>query len=462
MSVGVPTLASRFAERLVRTGGVQGGETLVVALSGGVDSVTLLHLLRFTPGLPPLTLVAGHVDHGMRPDSHRDADWIAGLCRAWGVVAHVCRLPDAPCSEATARAARYAALEEIRREHAGRWLLTGHHGDDQAETVLFRALRGTGFGGLRGIRERRSPAVWRPLLPFTREEIMTYALHAGLSWREDPTNAGGFARNVLRHQVLPLVEASVAPGARRALRGLARRARDDAAAWKSLEPEILTRVDARHEKDGYSMDREACLALHPAVRAKVIRTLVRRVGGTLHDAGTRLAVEFSSSGDSGQGLALGGGVSFRRDMERLLVVRAEAASPDRQVTVPGPGSGRGRAVLGGRAYDVAWDTGGQQVRSVRDASLSAGETFAAGVVAFPLTVRSWRPGDRLRLTYGSKKLKKLFLEARIPAGDRARTPVLVDAAGSVLWVPGVARSIDGVPGGDEIHIHIRITNAESD
>jgi tRNA(Ile)-lysidine synthase len=437
----------------------------VVALSGGVDSVALLHLLRFTPALPPLTLVAAHVDHAMRAESRADADWVVGLCRAWGVTAEIRRLGHTPAAEAEARTARYAVLEEIRAVHGADRVLTAHHADDQAETVLFRALRGTGLRGLRGIPERRAPAVWRPLLPFDRAEIVAYARHVGLSWRDDPTNAGGFARNVLRHQVLPLVERTVASGARRALRGLARRARDDEAAWRSLEPEILRRVDARPEPEGYSVDREACLGLHPAVRARVIRGLVRRLGGALHDTGTRLAVEFTKAGASGGKLSLGGGIWFRRDLERLRVVRGETPRQERPASVPGPGEGKDRAILGGQAYDVVWDVRDVIPDVPRGGS---GETtgdvqsFAVGLVAFPLTVRSWRPGDRMRLAYGSKKLKKLFLEARVPADDRSRIPVLVDAAGSVLWVPGVARSVEGVPGGDGTEIHIHITHAESD
>ena len=96
MSVAVPTFASRFVEHVARTGGIHGGETLVVALSGGVDSVALLHLLRFTSGLPPIRLVAGHVDHGMRPDSHQDADWVVGLCRVWAEVRQRHRRPAFP------------------------------------------------------------------------------------------------------------------------------------------------------------------------------------------------------------------------------------------------------------------------------------------------------------------------------------------------------------------------------
>ena len=448
-------LSARFAEHLVGPRGLKGGETLVVALSGGVDSVVLLHLLRFTPHLPALTLVAAHVDHGMRPDSEGDASWVAGLCHAWNVPAEVRRLDHPPATEAEARTARYAALEEVRVAHQAQRVLTAHHADDQAETVLFRVLRGSGLRGLQGIPERRGPALWRPLLPFTRDEIVAYARSVGLSWREDPSNVGGYARNVLRHQVLPLVEATVAPGARRALRGLARRARDDEAAWRSLEPGILTQVGVRDEPDGYSLDRSALLTLHRAVRARVIRGLVRRLGGGLDDAGTRLAVEFTSSGTSGGKLSLGGGIWLGRELERLVVLRGEVPPQDSPATVPGPGKGEDRALLGGRAYNVDWDV------AWSGSPLAGGEWFDTSGVAFPLTVRGWQPGDRIRLAYGSKKLKKVFLEARIPAGDRPRTPVLVDASGAVLWVPGVARSVQGTSG-DGPRIHIRVTHADSD
>jgi tRNA(Ile)-lysidine synthetase-like protein len=429
----------------------------MVALSGGIDSVALLHLLRFAPDLPAVTLSAAHVDHGMRADSAADAHWVAGLCRAWAVPLEVHRLATAPADEAGARAARYAALHSMKTRGGADRLLTAHQADDQAETVLFGALRGTGMRGLRGIAERRAPGVWRPLLPFTRDDILAYALAVGLTWREDPTNEGGYPRNVLRHQVLPLVERAVAPGARRALRGLARRARDDEAAWRSLEPELLARVDAQPDGGGYSVDRDALLGLHPAVRGRLLRALVARLDRGLSDTGTRLAVEFTSAGSSGGSLPLRGGIQLHRDLDRLRVAPAEDLPPEQAVSVPEPGEGRARAVLGGCAYDVAW--GGASVGSARPSGRV--ETFAAGRLAFPLTVRSWRPGDRIRLVYGSKKLKKLFLEARVPSPDRHRMPVLADAHGAVLWVPGVARAAEEA-GASGTPFHIRITHAEPD
>lgn len=424
----------------------------MVALSGGADSVVLLHLLRFTPGLAPLRLVAAHVDHAMRAESAGDAAWVEGLCRAWGVPLRRHRLEPAPAGEAEARRLRYAWLEAVRREEGARWVATAHHADDQAETVLFRAVRGAGLAGLQGIREQR-PGVWRPLLPFTRRDLRAHAAQHRLSWREDATNRLPMARNVLRHRVLPALEQGVAPGARAALAGLARRARWDEAGWRSLEPMLLEASGAREEDSGISLERTAFVALHPAVRSRLLRALARRLGVTLGEAGTRRAVEFTRAGASGAAVPLGGGLLLRRELDRLHVGRGESPTTDVAATVSSAPEGSSQAVVGGVRFRVWWREG---------AATDDGEaSFSRGRIAFPLTVRGWRPGDRVRLDYGSKKLKKVFLEARIPTGERHRVPVVVDATGAVLWVPGVIRAAGAGPEEDDV-LTIGIDHAQSD
>lgn len=455
MSAAPRTLADRFRRHLVDRGRVEEGDGLVVALSGGADSVALLHLLRFAPGLPPLRLSAAHVDHAMRPASAADAAWVRGLCGAWGVPLRERRLDPAPETEAEARRLRYEALEAERQVGGARWVVTAHHADDQAETVLFRAVRGSGLAGLQGIREVRAPGVWRPLLPFTRAELRAYAGEVGLTWRDDPTNRDPFARNVLRNRVLPALEAGVAPGAREALAGLARRARADEVAWRSVEALLWERVAAREERQGISMDREALVALAPPLRARLLRAAARELGLHPGEAGTRRAVEFTSAGSSGASVPLGGGVSVRLELDRVHVVRGADEAPDVEARVGPAGEGGARAVVGGATFRVWWHAG-----PPGKADGPAG-AFRTGL-AFPLTVRGWRPGDRIRLDYGSKKLKKVLLEARVPRGERRRTPVLVDAGGAVLWIPGVARAAGTLPGEDEDAMTIGIAHADTE
>lgn len=203
------------------------------------------------------------------------------------------------------------------------------------------------------------------------------------------------------------------------------------------------------------MERAAFVALHPAVRARLLRGLARRMERPLGAAGTRSAVEFSSSGESGGSVSLGRGLVLRRELDRLVLACDPAVGPDVPARIAGPERGDVGIRLGGVAYRVRWS--GEEA-----AGEGWRETFAVAAVRFPLEVRGWRPGDRARLLYGSKKLKKLFLEARVPPGRRHRTPVVVDASGAVLWVPEVVRSVDASPGAGEAVLTLRITHADLD
>ena len=455
LTARLPELAARFREHLLKGEQLTAGNTVVVALSGGLDSVVLLHLLRFTPGLPDIRLAAAHVDHGMREKSRADAQWVAGLVHSWNVPLSPRRADTVPTSEDEARNLRYDFYEEVRGRTDARWVMTAHHADDQVETVLFRIARGTGLPGLGGIPEFRSPGFWRPLLPFWRDELEAYASAVGLGWRPDITNAGtAYARNALRNRVIPLLEELVAPGTREAVLRLARLAREDEAAWESLIPVLISSLDVDDTGGRLSFDRTALLEHHPAVRGRLLRTLARQVGGHLDASGTRIAVEFTSSGESGRVVELTGALELRRELDRL-VLAAESAplEPDRSLTISDE-EGKGEARLGGSLYRVRWGPG--------EIPGTWTESFDATAVHGPITLRAWVPGDRIRLSYGSKKLKKIFLEARLPGSRRDRTPVLVDAREQVLWVPGLVRSALARPSGSKHELKIGVTHANTD
>jgi len=431
------------------------GARVVAAVSGGVDSCVLLHLLRFVaPGR--FEVVVGHFDHALRADSAEDGLWVRGLARSWGLAFRSERAPEAPRGEEGLREARYAYLERLRSELGAGAVLTAHHADDQAETVLFRLLRGTGPGGLAGIPRSRDGTVFRPLLAVWRDDLLAYATAARVGWRDDPSNAGlGPARNALRHRILPAVERRVAPGARRALVRLAEIAAADEAAWSAVLEPILAGLDVEREGDGdeggegVSFDRAAFLSLPEAVRPRVLRALWRPLWRPPAFEATWRAVAFAAEGRSGGAIELGAGIELRRRLGRLVLLRAGPDGEDRSLEIADAGPGAGEAWLGGRRIRVRW--GGPEL-----APPLGGETLEVSAARLPLTLRSRRPGDRIRLAGGTRKLKKVMLEERIPADLRAHMPVLVDARGEVLWVPGVAAAEAARPANGERTVRIGI------
>lgn len=435
-------LVARFQGSLRASDGPERGDKVLVAISGGLDSCVLLHLVRFHAP-EPLVVIAAHYDHALRPESAEDALWVRGLCQAWSVPLRAERAATPPASEAEARAFRYDFLERMRREESGRLVLLGHHADDQAETVLFRILRGTGIEGLAAIPRARGPALLRPLLDVWRAELEAYARSARLGWREDASNDElGYARNAIRHRLLPEAERLVAPGARRALVRLARLAAASEAAWDRELAEILAQITRDDDEGRILIDREALVGLGEERMGRVLRRLARRFELTLDEAATGRAVAFARSGRSGSAIELGGSVELRGSLDRLLLgPRRVPPDPDRPVVIADAAPGRDEAVLGGARIQVAW--GGEEV-----AERAHRECFRLGSGRFPLQVRGRAPGDRIRLSGGTRTLKKVFLEAGIPLERRTRVPVLVDAAGRVLWIPGVARSTEAGEGGD--------------
>jgi tRNA(Ile)-lysidine synthase len=448
----MPSISQRpsFIDRVRRSLdelGMRGGDAhVLVAVSGGCDSVSLLHLLhllRFAAEDAGLRVSAAHFDHAMRPDSARDADWVRGLCRAWGISLTEGRAETMLHTEAQARDARYAFLRRAQAELGATFLATAHHADDQAETVLFRVLRGTGISGLAGIPQRSGDGLVRPLLSFRRAEIQRYAGENGIRWRTDATNARrGPARNRIRLDLLPYVERHLAPGARRSLTRLAELAREDEAAWEALLRPLLAET-ARDYDGALVLVRERLTAYDSTVVARLVRMLLRRLGAVPSRTGTRLALQFITHAPSGRTLELPGGVRITTEYATVRMERVAARTspihipPDEPLVIPADGDGHGRFVLGGRAGTARWTwgpvdaDGGEDARTLR---------IAAEAARFPLALRGRMPGDHIRTHAGTRPLKKVLNEARIPPRARSALPVLADAAGAVLWVPGVARA----------------------
>jgi len=227
---------------------------LLLACSGGLDSVTCLDLLlRLRPSLGHRLAVA-HIDHGLRDDSARDGGFVSDLAADAELKCDVVRveLDRGAATQERARAARYDALRRVAGDRGCAAIVTAHHADDQAETVLMRAARGAGAVAMAGVRRRRGIVV-RPLLDVSRADLVAHATRRGLAWREDPSNAVlDYERNRVRHEVMPVLE-TIRPGAARGLARTAVNLADEGASaryWAAVAIEQHGRLERSAGTDG--------------------------------------------------------------------------------------------------------------------------------------------------------------------------------------------------------------------
>ncbi len=430
----VSTGPARQAERVLRDHGLW-GRGLLVAVSGGLDSVCLLRVLAGLAARGAGRIEVAHVDHGLRPGSGDDAAFCRDLARELGCPFHLRALRGAGARgnlQAWARRERRAFLEETLAARRLGAVALGHHGDDQVETVLFRLIRGAGPRGLAGMREHDPPYV-RPLLRVRRRELEALAREQGWRWREDPTNrTARFARNRIRRELVPLLR-SIHPGAERSILRAAGLLEDDDRALSGLAREALWGL-AVPEPEGLRMPAAPVGDLDPALRRRVYLAAWERVGGdpsALECRHLRALDALLAPGAAHREAPIPGPARVVRSYADLWFLRPGAwEAPGVSVRLAGPGV-RPVPPPGAR---LVW---GQ------------GEPPGPGVVWVParrgiggLTVRTWRPGDRVTPGPGGpRKVKDLLMEARVPRWRRRGALVVGDGAGWFgLLLPGRAWS----------------------
>ena len=250
--------------------------------------------------------------------------------------------------------------------------------------------------------------------------------------------------------------AAVAPGVRRALVRLARTAAREERAWRAVLPSLTAPAMVDRDEDRIVLARDVLLGWPAALRARVLRSVVHSLGGRLDEAGTLALIEFTKLSASGRGRPLPGGVTVVREFDRIVLARGGTAEDEQTLEITAAGSGEGRLKVGGRRLIAHWFVAALAPDESRDPAQQKRASFPLERLAFPLHLRGWHAGDRIRLPYGSKKLKKLLGEARVPAGERGRVVVLVDARDRVIWVDGIARETGTQPAPGEDCLQIGI------
>ena len=316
------------------------GHTVLAAVSGGLDSVALLHALAALAQRGVCSLAVGHVHHGLRgADADRDQQLVESLARALGapfaaerVDPHALREGSSsrgrPTLQEAARTLRYAALDRIAAQLGADRIATAHHADDQAETVLLRLFRGSGPDGLGGIPERSPDGrIVRPLLRLSREELTGYALAKGLRWREDASNASpAYSRNRLR-KWLPRLAEDFNPRLLRAIADLAEAQRRDSE-W--IRAAVEREADARFASEGawLRIDVKDWSARPEPLARRLAREALVRAGGARDVERVHLErmVQFLRTGTSGRYIELPGGLSLVRDRAGFRLGRDPGAA----------------------------------------------------------------------------------------------------------------------------------------
>lgn len=410
------------------------GRPALCAVSGGLDSMCLLHLLSTWGRQRNMTVTAAHFNHHLRGEqSDRDEAFVRDWCAAHDVP-FVCGGGDVRAFaeemgqtiEEAARELRYAFLEEQKQALGCTFILTAHHADDSAETQLLNLIRGTGLRGLTGIPEVRG-SIARPFLRVTREELAGYAAECGVPYVEDETNLdpGAAARNLIRLRVMPLLK-ELNP---RAVENMARTAellsRDEEALGRMAE--TLLQEACRGEGGEVRLDAERCLAAEPAVLRRAVLEALARAAGHRKDLTARHVEDVCAliCGAPGKTLSLPYGLTARRE-ENALVIAGTACAPEETALVPGETAVFGR-----------WQ--------VRLAAEGPGRALCIPEGA-RLTVTAWDRNDRMTLpgSRGGRSFKRLCAERGIPPAERDAMPVLrVD--GKIAAAPGIGVDLEFMP-----------------
>ena len=424
---------------------LQDGDRVIMGVSGGVDSVVLLHVLMALRDKYDLSLIIAHLDHSIRgKESRRDADFVRDLAKGLGLHFETAAA-DVPALarrrrislQEVAREARYGFYEEVRKKHNGQKVALGQTADDQAETILIRVIRGAGLRGLKGIPPVRGGIYIRPLIETSREEVERFAGKERLSFITDSSNIKDiYLRNKVRHDLIPHMEREYNPSIRVGLTRMASiLSREDDYLDRKAE-EIMTGL-IKGDGQELSIDIPRLKVFHEAMCFRVIQKMLaivlggdlRRINTAHLDAIFRLLAHQASN----KVLCLPDRVYAEKHYTELFIRRGRppAIFPfEYIVDVPG--------------VTVLEDLGKRLVTRIERAKRGWPKDIDAKVayldddkLVYPLNLRSFEEGDRFVPLgmKGHKKLKDFFIDAKVPRALRRRIPLLV-SGGTIVWVVG--------------------------
>lgn len=424
-----------------------GQQAVLVAVSGGVDSMVLLDLLQKLPGelQPKINVVA--VDHCLRAESQLEISYLREYCQQHGLKFYTCKWlpkqhPQTGVEEA-GRLFRYSFFAKVMAENQLRYLLTAHHADDQAETFLMKLIRGGDLRQLRGILLQRPFAkhsfLIRPLLNFSKEQLYDYAHQLGLQYFEDATNqTDDYLRNRLRHQVVPVLKKEES----QLLRHIAQYQQQLGELLELADQRVAQLLAAAQVSDGYRL--ASWLDKSPVQKKAMLRKLSATEVSTVNEAQITAMTKLLENEQRPQAtIDLKGAAVFVKDYSVFRFESKRHSSGDLQKIIK---LSVGRWSFLSPTEEIGLFPAAQVELKNSD------DVLEVGALDSPLLLRHRQPGDRLLTAAGQQKVKKILIDHKVPNVQRAKIWLVCKASNEVLWVIGHKKSDLSRPSvNDKIH-----------
>lgn len=422
---------------------ISSGDRVIVAVSGGPDSVCLLEILLRLREILEVSLIVAHLDHGLRPgEDERETEFVETLARRLGLLCACERASQLANAHGTsleerARDLRYRFFERVLSAHHAQRVALGHNKNDQAETVFINILRGAGSAGLSGMPPVRENRYIRPLIHTTREEVLAYVREKGLPYMMDSSNLEKkYLRNRIRLELMPSL-LTYQPRLIERLDDLAFLCREENR-YMEQEAEIcLHKMIIPSSEHAFDLTLDALNGLPSPLQYRVIRGAIRRVKGNLRrvDLGhIRAIIELAKNRKPQAGINLPDHVVVKKIYDKLRFSCAEVM-PTADFSYPIEGTGSVHL----EEINLAITCEEINREDFTGRSRSDWQCFLdLEALRWPLMVRNFRAGDKfmpLGLN-GFKKLKEVFIEKKIPREERRRIPIL-ESSGDIVWVAGI-------------------------
>lgn len=431
---------NKFVETIDKHNMISDGDKIIVALSGGPDSVCLIHLLNRLKESRNLEIYAAHLNHQIRGiEAQMDAMYVSELCNKLNIPVFI-KSVDVPayCEknglslEEGARKVRYEMLYEIKRRTGSNKIAVGHNMNDQAETVIMRIMRGTGLQGLRGIEYVREDGIIRPILDIERKDIEEYCTKNELDPKIDKTNLESiYTRNRIRLELIPYMKEHFNGNVIESIVRLSNSMKSDGDYIDSESMKAYKEV-CTIDENSVEINIDKFLELHEAIKNRVIRFSIRDVLGDTNFVDQKHieeVIQFIRTSKNGKVINLPRGVFVYRKLDTILFTMEEIKEENLEFNYNIPKDGFIKIKELGLLIDSS-KISIEKYRSLKKDEMVKAIDFDK--VKGGITVRNRKPGDKIKLKGGTKKIKDLFIDLKIPREDRNRVPILVDEDGVIL------------------------------